>query len=426
LTKHITILALGSRGDVQPYVALAKGLKRASYQVRLAAPANYALLAAQHGLDFFPIAPDSQQVMAGETGRKMMTIGDDPSAFIHLLAQMVSAYARNCLLASLSACQDTDTIVFNSFGLMGYHIAEKLDIPVFGAWIYPLNRTCAYPSMGAPSWLPSTALTNWLSYLVDEQMVQHAFHHIFAKWRQMLELPPMPITGFYDYLYRRRIPQVYAYSASVVPRPYDWPDRFAITGYWFLDHEADWQPSAALQGFLDAGPPPVYIGFGSVVGNASAKLGTVAIDALRRSGQRGILATGWGGIAAPKVNDYVTDDIFVVDSVPHDWLFSRMAGVIHHGGAGTTAAGLRAGIPSAIVPFSGDQPFWGRRVEALGVGPRPISHSKLTVNRLSAAIHTLATDNALQERARALGQQIRAEDGVGCAVDTFEKMLQAL
>src|SRR5690349_6732181 len=250
---NITILALGSRGDIQPYIALGRGLQQAGYSVRLAAPENFQSLAVQHGLDFFSIAPNSQDVMAGDVGRRMMTTGNNTPAFMYELARMVSSYAQECLTMSLKACEHTDAILFNSFALMGFHIGEALNIPSAGAWIYPLNRTALYPSMGLTPFLRSSPF-NWFTYLVDEQVIQHAFRHVFRAWRQMLDLPPLPLTGFYDYLYRRNIPQIYGYSSTVVPRPGDWPDRFVVSGYWFLDQADDFTPPAELCNFLEAGP----------------------------------------------------------------------------------------------------------------------------------------------------------------------------
>jgi sterol 3beta-glucosyltransferase len=145
------------------------------------------------------------------------------------------------------------------------------------------------------------------------------------------------------------------------------------------------------------------------------------IDALKQTGQRGILARGWGGLDISKVNQRLTDDIFVIDETPHDWLFPQMAAVVHHGGAGTTSAGLRAGVPSVLIPFSGDQPFWGQRVAALGVGPAAISYKKLSARRLTSAIKTAVSDKTMQRCAADLGQQISSEDGVANAVKTFEK-----
>lgn len=417
---HITILALGSRGDVQPYVALGRGLQQAGYGVRLAAPENFAGLAAENGLDFAAIAPDSQAVMAGETGRRMMTSGSNGPAFIHLLAKLVSDYADECLTASLKACEGTDAILFNSFAQMGYHIAEALNLPAAGAWIYPLHRSAEFPSMGAPPFLRGGSPLNWLTHVIDEQMVQHAFGRIFALWRRTLGLAPLPLTGFYEHVLHRKLPQIYAYSPSVVPRPADWAERMVVTGYWFLEQNVRWQPSEALCAFLEAGSPPIYIGFGSVVGDHGARLADVVVDAIRQSGQRAIVGRGWGGIDMDRIAA-AGGSVFVADNIPHDWLFPRMAAVVHHGGAGTTAAGLRAGVPSVIVPFSGDQPFWGERVRVLGVGTPPIPHTRLTARRLGEAIHEATHNPVMRDRAQALGQRIAAEDGIARAVEAVER-----
>ena len=177
-----------------------------------------------------------------------------------------------------------------------------------------------------------------------------------------------------------------AYSPRIIPHAADWPATVAVTWYYFLDAQIDWQPSPALQAFLAAGAPPVYIGFGSMAGRNPEQLATLVLEALAQSGQRGLLLTGWGGLRP----ETVPDSVFVVDSAPHCWLFPRMAAVVHHGGAGTTAEGLRAGVPSVIVPFVLDQPFWGARVKALGLGPDPIPHKNLTADRLARAIHSAA------------------------------------
>ena len=210
-------------------------------------------------------------------------------------------------------------------------------------------------------------------------------------------------------------PMIAGYSPAVFPKPTDWPAWVHVTGYWFLNAEAGWQPPAALVDFLQAGPAPVYIGFGSMAGRNPEQRAETAIKALERSGQRGILLTGWGGLQAGDLPDFV----FAVDSVPHDWLFPQMAAVVHHGGAGTTAAGLRAGAPTVIVPFFGDQPFWGRRVAELGVGTRPIAQKQLSVERLAAAIRTAACDLDMRRRAQELSQRIGREDGIGRAVEVF-------
>ncbi|CAA9381011.1 MAG: UDP-glucose:sterol glucosyltransferase, partial [uncultured Chloroflexia bacterium] len=209
------------------------------------------------------------------------------------------------------------------------------------------------------------------------------------------------------------VPVLYPYSRHVVPIPADFPAHAHVTGYWFLERSDDWQPQPELTDFLTSGPPPVYVGFGSMSGNKAKQRARIVIDALVQSGQRGILASGWGGLDASDV----PENILVVDEAPHDWLFDRVAAVVHHGGAGTTAAGLRAGKPTVICPFLADQPFWGRVVHQLGVGPQPIPQRKLTVARLADAIATAVHDTSMQQRAAELGEKIRAEDGVANAVD---------
>jgi UDP:flavonoid glycosyltransferase YjiC (YdhE family) len=213
-------------------------------------------------------------------------------------------------------------------------------------------------------------------------------------------------------LHGRAVPLLYGYSPTVVPKPSDWDEHAHVTGYWFLDHAPDWQPPAGLVDFLESGSPPVYVGFGSLVSGGAEKASRVVLDALRQSGQRGVLATGWGGLGPSDL----PGEVYATESVPHDWLFPRMAAVAHHGGAGTTGAGLRAGVPSIILPFSKDQPFWARRVEALGAGPAPIPRKRLTAGRLAQAMHVAVTDESIRERSAALGEAIRGENGVGNAV----------
>jgi sterol 3beta-glucosyltransferase len=205
---------------------------------------------------------------------------------------------------------------------------------------------------------------------------------------------------------------LYAYSEAVVPRPADWGEHVAVTGYWFLDAPAGWPPPPGLLKFLADGPPPVYVGFGSMFMAGGAPMTTVVVKALELSGQRGVIATGWGGLTA----EIGPDHVYFLEAVPHDWLFPRVAAVVHHGGAGTTGAGLRAGRPTVVCPLVGDQPFWGRRVAELGVGSAPLPRAKLTAERLAEAISAAVTDAKMQERAADLGERIRAEDGVARAV----------
>jgi sterol 3beta-glucosyltransferase len=214
------------------------------------------------------------------------------------------------------------------------------------------------------------------------------------------------------------VPVMYPYSTHVLPVPDDFPPHVYVTGYWFLDHPVDWKPDSKLVRFLEAGPPPVYVGFGSMGGPGVHKRTKVVIEALERSGQRGVIASGWGGLTSSDL----PGTIYMLDSVPHDWLFPHVAAVVHHGGSGTTASGLRAGKPTVICPFLGDQPFWGGLVHQLGVGPKPIPQKRLTADLLAGAITAATNDQEMQRRAKELGQKISAEDGVACAVEIVARI----
>lgn len=423
---QITILALGSRGDVQPYVALGQGLRQAGHRVCLATQANFEGFVSGYGLDFVAIAPDAQQLMGGPTGRAMMTTGQNMPAFLFKLAQLVQSYAQQTLKLAWQASQGADAIICNAIAPLGYYLAEKLNIPAFGAWIYPLSRTSIFPAMGTPHWLQLGGAFNRLTYGVQEKITAYAFRQVFKAWRQTLHLPSFPAAGFYPYLYQKQTPILYAFSPTVLPKPGDWPEQAVVTGYWFLDRPPNWQPPMALLDFLQAGSAPVYVGFGSVSSQNSAELVDWVEQALKQVGQRGVLVTGWGGLESSLCNQPLNSDIFVTDNIPHDWLFPRMAAVVHHGGAGTTAAGLRAGVPSILIPFAGDQLFWGQRVAQLGAGPTPIPLNKVSVARLATAIGAAVNSKPMQDRAAEIGRQISAETGVANAVEALERFLPRL
>ncbi|MBP8950704.1 MAG: glycosyltransferase family 1 protein, partial [Candidatus Promineofilum sp.] len=240
--------------------------------------------------------------------------------------------------------------------------------------------------------------------------------------QQVLDLPAAPLTGPFGSALLRQLPVLYGFSPAVVPRPADWDANIHVTGYWFLDSAAGWTPPPALAEFLDDGPPPVYVGFGSMASRQPEETADLVLRALAETGQRAVMLLGWAGLRA----DRLPASVIMVESVPHAWLFPRVAAVVHHGGAGTTAAGLRAGAPSVLIPFFGDQAFWAARVQALGVGPTPISRRELTAARLATAIHQAVTDEALRRRAADLGATIRAEDGVGHAVAFFAPLSKSV
>jgi sterol 3beta-glucosyltransferase len=267
--------------------------------------------------------------------------------------------------------------------------------------------------------LPFGRRLNRLSFHVTRQLLWQSTKTSDVVTRARWGLPKGAFWGPFRWLAAQKVPVLYGYSQYVLPAPKDWDATHQVTGYWFLDAPDTWNPPADLVKFLEAGPPPIYIGFGSMGSRNPQEAGHLAIEALERSGQRGVVASGWGGLTPATV----PESVYLVSEVPHQWLFERMSAVVHHGGAGTTGAGLRAGIPSIIIPFMGDQPFWGKRIADLGVGPTPIPRKKLTSHALAEAITQAVSLPAMRQRAYALGQQIRAENGVAKAVALIEQQM---
>jgi len=416
---HITLLTVGTRGDVQPYVALGGGLRHAGYDVRIATHEAFEELVLGNGLEFAPLTVDIQAVMRGSAGQQWVESGGNQLRFLTSMIRLAFPTLRLMLSDSWHACQGTEAIIYSTFAIAGYSVAEALDIPGIAAPLQPLTRTRAFSMMGFPAFNLGAKL-NWLSYLIGEQLLWQPFRTVLNRWRkEKLGLSPISIQGPFTGVYKDRHPWLYGFSPSVIAKPLDWPEWVHVAGYWFLDLQEGWSPLGRVVDFLAAGPPPVCIGFGSMVDREREKLLGIAIEALKQTGQRGILITGWGGMR----DRMLPGEITAVESIPHEWLFPQMAAIVHHGGAGTTAAALRSGVPSIVTPFFADQPFWGRIVEHLGVGPTPILRKKLSVGRLVDAIEIATGDDDIRERAKAIGDKIRSEDGVARAVEIIEGIL---
>lgn len=417
LPLTITIIAPGSRGDVQPYVALGVGLKDAGHTVRILTAQDFHDLVTMYGLEFRDMGGNMQAV-----AQEMQSLLEQGN-FLKILAsmgktaeQLVSQVSRS----GMTACQDADLIIAGPGGLfVGAALAEKLDIPFIQAFYFPFTPTREFPNALAP--LPPLRLPgiiNRLSHHLAQQMLWQNYRAADNKARRdILQIPPAPFWGPFAKLRQQKQPVLYGYSPQVLPPPTDWEDFIHVTGYWFLPSPPQWTPPADLVRFLEAGPPPVYVGFGSMVNRDPQETTRLVVEALARAGQRGVLSAGWGGLQ----REALPETVLMIDAVPFNWLFPQMAAVVHHGGAGTTSIGLWAGVPSIITPFMGDQPFWGRRVYELGVGPQPIPRRRLTTERLTAAIERAISDAAMRERAVRLGERIRTEDGITQAVEIIER-----
>ena len=434
---RITITTAGSRGDVQPYVALGMGLEEAGHEVTLAAPAPFEGLVRERGLGFHPTSLDPLQAV-----RWQLEKGDaNLFEFAWRARGILAPIMRKDLRAYMEACRGAEAIIYAPVGFLGYRIGAALGVPNIGATYGPLlNPTRAYPCSFVP--VPSGRLEvfpkgdasgsleerlrksvrgtyNRLSYPLAQQLLWQFLRGPVNDALREGGLSPFPFLGPFEELSRTRGPVLNGWSRHVLPHPPDWAPRLGVTGYWFLDRPEDWRASPKLADFIESGPPPVSVGFGSMAGGGAEELTDTVVRALRLVGRRGVLVSGFGGFS----NADLPDELFKVEEVPYDWLFPRVAAAVHHGGVGTTALSLRAGIPSVIVPFFADQSFWGARVAGLGVGPRPVPRARLSVERLAGAIRQASTDAAMIGRARSLGAKIRAENGMKRAVEAFHRLV---
>ncbi len=410
---QITLIAAGSRGDVQPYVALGTGLHQAGHSVRVLASSDFRELVTATGLQFTDMGGSTAEV--ARSMDSMLERGN----FLEILSSMGDSarrMVRQAAVSGMEACRGSDVIVAGLGGFfIGNTLSEKLGVRFVPAFVYPFTPTREFASVLAPPipvQLPGWA--NRISHLMAQQMMWQTFRVADAKARrEILHIPPAPFFGPFGSLERAGQTVLYGYSRHVIPIPADWNTSKQVTGFWPLEPPQGWEPPDNLADFLQSGPPPVYIGFGSMTHRKPEEVTEMVLLALARTGQRGVLAAGWGGMGG----GVLPKSVFPIGSIPHGWLFPRMAAVVHHGGAGTTAAGLRAGVPAVITPFFGDQPFWGERIRALGVGPDPIPRSRLTADNLAQAINKAVTDGEMRERAARLGEQIRAEDGIAHAIE---------
>lgn len=403
---HITILALGSRGDVQPYAVLGSGLKSSGHRVRFITFESFAPLVAEQGLDLHPIAGDAQTLVA--------TGGANMLGLVRSFTNLAKGYAQ---YLSDPLLGETDLII-NQLpgGLFGFDLTEKYNLPMLLASVIPLARTSAMPLMGFPK-LPLPGY-NRLTYSLGEQVVWQMFRPVINPWRiKTLHLPPLPLTGYFNQIGTQKDPILNGFSRHVVSRPIDWSEHIYITGYWFPE-EKPWEPPKDLLDFLDAGKPPVFIGFGSMPVKDPRRTTEIILQALNKSGQRGILHSGWGGLG----NVSLSENVFQIDYAPYSWLFPRLAMIFHHGGSGTTAHALRSGIPSCAIPFVFDQFYWGRRIADLQVGPAPIPFKKLTVKNLQNAIQLGVYDQHIRQNAIELGEKIKAENGIEKAIQLIRSL----
>lgn len=409
---RIAIQTLGTRGDVQPYLALARRLIGQGHQVQIAAPEQFAAFVSRHGVPFSPLPGEFLALLDTAEGKAAIAGGRGFSAGFKLLKH-VRPLMRRLLDEEWAAVRafGPDVILFHPKSLASPHMAERLGVQAILASPLPgFTPTAAFPSPLLP--VSSMGPLNKASHLLAIRSGELLFGRMLCEWRErVLGLAgrrPKPATA-----------ALYAYSRHVLPVPWDWGKDVLVSGYWFLDDVDNWQMPEVLASFLAEGEPPIYVGFGSMPGLDPRRLAQMVIEGLACAGKRGLLATGGGALAIEDIPKHV----HVITGAPHDTLFPLMGAAMHHGGAGTTGASLRAGLPTIVCPFFGDQPFWGRRVAALGVGPPPLDRRTLDVSTLAAAF--MATeDPGMRERVQILGQSISHENGLQAAADFISHRAQ--
>ncbi|RYP44061.1 hypothetical protein DL768_009438 [Monosporascus sp. mg162] len=432
---NIVIQVVGSRGDVQPFLALASALQKSGHRVRIATHPQFSSFvldsnnpsASTNKLEFFPVGGDPADLMAYmvESPSLIPKMSQIRAGIIQrkrdMYTEMLDGFWRSCIhpdpLSNIPFV--ADAIIANPPSFAHVHCAQALGIPVHLMFTMPWTSTKAFPHPLANIGFSKAdkKSTNHASYAAVEFLTWQGLGDLVNAWRvQSLGLEPVPSTEGHRILESLQVPFTYCWSPSLVPKPSDWGPHINISGFFFRD-PAPYTPPPDLQAFLKAGPPPIYVGFGSIVVGGIGGLMTMVLSAIKATGVRAIISRGWSNLAGEE-----SPDVFYVGDCPHEWLFQQVAAVIHHGGAGTTACGLRYGKPTTIVPFFGDQPFWGAVVAEAGAGPDPIPYRSLTSQKLIHAIQYCLSADAVTA-ARQLAESMQRENGVQAAVDAFHANL---
>ncbi|PYH76778.1 UDP-glucose,sterol transferase [Aspergillus uvarum CBS 121591] len=448
LKLNIVIQVVGSRGDVQPFIALGKVLKSHGHRVRLATHLAFREVIEDEGLEFFSIGGDPAELMAFMVKNPglMPHMSTIRSGAIRRRRREMKTIFSGCWRSCWETGDGTgmhhipddpwsetgdyrtkpfvaDAIIANPPSFAHLSCAEKLGIPLNMMFTMPWSATQAFPhplaTVRSQNTKPSAA--NFASYAIVEIMMWEGLGDLINKFRKReLGLDPLDAIRAPSIAHQLRIPYTYLWSPALLPKPSDWAENIDVVGFSFLSSGSDYKPPDDLAAFLKAGPPPIYIGFGSIVVDNPGALTRIVFEAIKASGQRAIVNKGWGNLGADEKD--IPDNILMISKAPHDWLFQHVSCVVHHGGAGTTAAGLVLGCPTVIIPFFGDQPFWGSIVARAGAGPRPIPHKQLTTEKLTKAIKT-ALEPSTKEKAKELGEQMRTEQGVRNAAISFYQHL---
>ncbi len=412
LIVKITMITIGSTGDVRPYMLLGRELCRRGHEVTVAAFAPFKEMITGAGLTFFHLSGDVVDLM-----EHLMKPGAVGMRYLKEAETAISKVAEVLLHDLMKAGEGADAIVCNFFGNTVYSVAEKYGIPCVQTHFFPMDPCSDMPISSAP--FPK--LGRWwnrLSYRIGYVLISVLEKRYLTAWRKENGVSLRRLHCKPDYTCNgHRIPAIYATSPLLMPRPACWDEHIHMSGFWWEDTSEGYMPPQALADFLAAGDAPIYVGFGSMVSGDMQETFRMVHEAIEMAGVRAVVATGWAGEQQPDCSG----NVFYVDKVPHDWLFQQVSAAVHHGGAGTTASSLRAGLPTLVVPFGGDQPFWGDCVRKAGCGPEPLPRDHMTADELALRLRDLRDNAAYREKARAMGKAMRQEHGTQTAADIIER-----
>ena len=414
---RLTLLTVGSRGDVQPYVALGLGLQDAGLEVIVATHEPFRSFVERHGLGFAPLPGDPRAILESPEAQEMLRSGTGLIAFARRFVSLLEPWFWDLVEAVTPIHRDSDAVIYSPLAFVSWHLAQVDRTPTILAGLQPLHPTSEFPAITTR--LPDLgALGNRVTHFANRQLFWQPLRSAVDRWRvRDLGLPRHGLGGPFRELSDRGEPQLYGFSRHLIDPPHDWPDSITVTGAWFLESGEQLDPD--LEAFLDAGPPPVFVGFGSTRDREAEELSEIAVEATRSTGDRLVLGSGWTGLESVG-----NDRVMVVDDIDHRNLFPRMRAVVHHGGAGTTHTAVAAGVPSLVVPYYADQPFWGRRVHEIGVAAAPVPRNRLDVESLAGRLRVLERPG-LVDQARRIGARVAAEDGVATAVERVMRILEA-
>lgn len=412
---RISMLTVGSTGDVRPYVLLGKELKSRGHEITIVTFSTFRKLIEEAGLNYYPISGDVEKMMAS-----IMAPGARGLGYLPHLEKSLKDVAQPLMNDMLKSCEHADAMICTFFGSIYYSIAEKYRIPVVQTQYFPMDPNREAPIAAAPGQRLGR-VWNESSYKLGYLLIGTLEKRYLAKWRQYNGMQQRKLNTAPDYTVNGHyVPVIYAISPMVMPRPAEWNEHIRMSGFWFDDTPCTWQAPEDLKAFMEKGEKPVYIGFGSMNSGNMNKTITQVLRAVRAARVRAVINLGWSGAQLTSNNT-----VYFADYIPHDWLFPRVRAVVHHGGAGTTAAGLRYGKPTLVIPFGGDQPFWGNRVYELGCGPKPISRDRLTVQRLTKGLLDLTSRGSYAVAAGELSERMALEHGTQKAADIVEQEIAA-